>query len=253
MLSRNFRLQKVGDLNWLKKNYVFSRISFSIDELIVLNVTRGDKDEELFEQHVKELTGECFIPIAAGGGIRQVEQARSLLRSGADKVVLNTSILTDPVLVHIIASEFGQQCIVASVDIRKEHSEYYIYIENGERKLQISVSEYLSEIIKLPIGEIYLNSIDRDGTGQGYLIELLDFIPEGITIPLIIAGGAGKYHHLSEGLKEDRVDAVATAHLFNFVGDGLTKSRDELIKEKFDLPIWDISKMKQLKEIFINY
>ena len=94
----------------------------------------------------------------------------------------------------------------------------------------------------MPIGEIYYNSIDRDGTGQGYLMEMLDILPDVISIPIIIAGGAGKYHHLSEGLKNDQVDAVATAHLFNFVGDGLIKAREGLLEEGYDLANWATNK-----------
>src|SRR5687768_4666363 len=92
MLSRNFRLQKVGDLRWLQKNYNFSSIAFSIDELIVLDVTRGERNNAIFCDHLKKLTEGCFIPIAAGGGIRSVEYAKMLLRSGADKVVINTPL-----------------------------------------------------------------------------------------------------------------------------------------------------------------
>ena len=106
MLSRNFRLQKVGDLQWLKKNYNFSHIAFSIDELIILDVTRGERNEEKFHDHVRSLNEECFIPIAAGGGIRTLEQARRLLRSGADKVVINTLLAENSSVITKISKEF---------------------------------------------------------------------------------------------------------------------------------------------------
>ena len=107
VLSRNFRLQKVGDLRWLKENYDFSRVAFSIDELIILDVSRGDRDEEKFREHVGSLSEECFIPIAAGGGIRNVEQARQLLYSGADKIVVNSLLSNDEDVIQEIAFEFG--------------------------------------------------------------------------------------------------------------------------------------------------
>ena len=237
-LSRNFRLQKVGNLEWLKKNYVFSRISFSIDELVILNVTRGEKNEDLCRSHVRTLSEECVIPIAAGGGILNIDQAKKLLRSGADKVVINTPLYSSPELVYSLSEEFGSQCIVASVDVKNMDGDYSIWIENGSRKIEIEVKEYLLNLANMPIGEIYFNSIDRDGTGQGYLMKMLDILPDDISVPVIMAGGAGKYHHLSEGLKNDQVDAVATAHLFNFVGDGLIKARDGLIEEGYDLAKW---------------
>ena len=240
-LSRNFRLQKVGNLEWLKKNYVFSRISFSIDELVVLNVTRGEKDEDLFRTHIRTLSEECFIPIAAGGGIRNIDQAKKLLRSGADKVVINTPLYSSPKLVNSLSEEFGSQCIVASVDVKNMDENYSIWIENGSKEIEIDVKEYLMNLANMPIGEIYYNSIDRDGTGQGYLMKMLDLLPEDISVPVIIAGGAGKYHHLSEGLENDQVDAVATAHLFNFVGDGLIKARNGLLEEGYDLAKWAIN------------
>ena len=106
MLSRNFRLQKVGNLNWLKKNYNFSKIAFSIDELIILDVTRGNRDEKKFQKHIYSLTEECFVPIAAGGGIRTLEQAQNLLHSGSDKVVVNTLIYKNPQVIRKIAEEW---------------------------------------------------------------------------------------------------------------------------------------------------
>jgi cyclase len=126
MLSRNFRLQKIGDLQWLKKNYNFSHITFSIDELIILDVTRGERNEELFHEHVRLLNEECFVPIAAGGGIREVEQARKLLHSGADKVVINTLLIEDVDVISEIAKEFGQQSIVASVDVKLINGEFTV-------------------------------------------------------------------------------------------------------------------------------
>ena len=110
MLSRNFRLQKVGNLHWLQTNYNFSHISFSIDELIVLDVTRGEKKPDEFCAALKQLTEGCFVPIAAGGGVRTIETARNLLRSGADKVIVNSTLYEKNGFVSHLASEFGQQC-----------------------------------------------------------------------------------------------------------------------------------------------
>lgn len=249
MLSRNFRLQKVGNLLWLKKNYDFSRIAFSIDELIVLDVSRSERDDEAFRGHVKALTEEGFVPITAGGGIRSVEQARGLLRSGADKIVVNSLPATDPALVPVLASEFGRQCIVASVDARSSADGYEAWTENGGRRIDRPLSEWLRTVVDLPVGELYLNSMDRDGTGQGYDFALLDHLPRPMPIPLILAGGAGKHQHLADGLSDRRVDAVATAHLFNFVGDGLELARAGLIAGGHHLPVWDRNAARELKDI----
>lgn len=240
MLSRNFRLQRVGDLRWLEKNYNFSHIAFSIDELIVLDVSRGARDIHSFCEHLKALTKGCFVPIAAGGGLRTVEQAKILLRSGADKVVVNTALFENSDLIHELAALFGQQCIVASIDIKKStKGDYQIWIENGSKLVEGSSIDWIANISHHKVGELYFNSMDRDGTGQGYDLKILDCLPVPMPLSVILAGGAGNFHHLAEGLSETKVDAVATAHLFNFVGNGLELARNRLFERQFNLARWD--------------
>lgn len=246
MLSRNFRLQKVGDLKWLQTNYDFSHISFSIDELIVLDVSRGERNTEVFCEALKKLAEGCFVPIAAGGGVRTIEHARALLLSGADKVVVNTPFYENKVFISELASEFGQQCVVASVDVKRaSDGSYQTWVESGGRCLEGSAVDWIKQITNSAVGEIYLNSIDRDGTGQGYDLQLLDLLPSDMPKPVILAGGVGNATHLAEGLADPRVDAVATAHLFNFVGDGLKQARQSLIAGGVVLPIWDIQLLEQ--------
>lgn len=240
MLSRNFRLQKVGDLKWLKTNYDFSQVSYSIDELIVLDVTRGARHAESFYTALKALAEGCFIPISAGGGIRSIEHARGLLRSGADKVVVNSLLYESAELVRELAAEFGQQCVVASMDIKSSSDgSFRVWTESGARCVDGEASDWINKVAQNSVGEIYLNSVDRDGTGHGYEMKLLDLLPAEMTKPVILAGGAGNAAHLAQGLADSRVDAVATAHLFNFVGDGLKKARMSLIAGGVDLPVWD--------------
>jgi cyclase len=241
MLSRNFRLQKVGNLEWLQSNYNFSHISYSIDELIVLDVTRGKKSSDDFCLTLKKLTQNCFVPIAAGGGIRNIEDARNLLRSGADKVVINSPLYDQSRLASQLASEFGQQCVVASMDIKAElDGGYKVWSECGTKQLDGTAAEWVARVVEDDVGELYLNSINRDGTGRGYDLGLLDLLPTNITLPVILAGGVGNASHLAQGLANPHVDAVATAHLFNFIGDGLKKARKSLISSGIDLPFWDI-------------
>lgn len=241
MLSRNFRLQIVGNLKWLKENYDFSQISYSIDELVVLDVTRGEKNHEDFCTALKFLTDGCFVPIAAGGGVSRIETARMLLRSGADKVVVNSELYTSNGLVRDLASEFGQQCLVGSIDVKSSADGLYqAWSENGVKCEAGPAKYWIEKIINDPVGEVYLNSMDRDGTGQGFDLGLLDLLPKGVSKPIILAGGAGNASHLVEGLGDSRVDAVATANLFNFVGDGLKKARQTLVADGIVLPMWDV-------------
>jgi cyclase len=246
MLSRNFRLQKVGSLQWLKTNYNFSHISYTIDELIVLDVTRGKKNSEQFCTALKLLTEGCFVPIAAGGGVRTIEGARNLLRSGADKVVVNSALYENNGFIRCMASEFGQQCVVASMDIKSAPAgSYQAWSESGSKCLEGSAAKWIEQVVQDDVGELYLNSMDRDGTSQGYDLALLDLLPVNMPKPVILAGGVGNATHLAAGLAESRVDAVATAHLFNFVGDGLKKARQSLISGGVELPLWDIQLLEQ--------
>jgi cyclase len=239
MLSRNFRLQKVGGLNWLQRNYNFADVAFYIDELIILDVSRGERDLEAFCNAIQEISAGCFAPIAAGGGVSSLDSARRLLRSGADKVVLNSALWDDPLLVVTIAEEFGRQCVVASIDVKATDSgRYAVYTRNGSYLLEMSAREALERYKDARIGEVYLNSIDRDGTGHGYDFETLGLLPEGWNTPVILAGGVGNANHFAGGLQDSRVDAVATAHLFNFVGDGLKKARHMLIGADAQLAYW---------------
>lgn len=247
MLSRNFRLQAVGDLAWLERNYDFRTTATSIDELIVLDVSREPHDRAAFLDHVARLNDDCFVPIASGGGIRTIAAAHALLRSGADKVVVNTALHRDPELVRRLAVEYGQQCIVASVDARRSGDDVVAMVDNGSERVPGSLSEHLSRVADLPVGEIYLNSIDRDGTGQGFDLDLLAHVPHGIPVPLILAGGASKPQHFAEGLRVPTVDAVATAHLFNFIGDALERSREHVIESGHRLPRWDRELLRSLE------
>lgn len=240
MQSRNFRLQKVGNLNWLEKNYKFQNIAFSLDELVVLNATRINKSITDFASTVENLVNDVFIPIAAGGGIRTMEDAELLFKSGADKIVLNTLLYQDPDLVQLLIKRYGSQSIVASIDYKKSNNCFEVYINDGVTKIDMNLDDYLIYLEKLEVGEIYLNSIDKDGTGFGYDFDTIEKFESKIKTPLIIAGGAGNQSHFKDGLKYKNVSAVATANLFNFIGDGLPKAREKLIELGENIANWNV-------------
>jgi cyclase len=240
MLSRNFRLQKVGDLIWLKENYNFSKVSKYIDELIVLDVSREKRDLDNFCSTLRSLAENCFVPIAAGGGIKSVSHAKQLLRSGADKVVINSQIFLDNDFIGSLAREFGQQCIISSIDIKLDsNGKYAVYSNNGTVRELEDPAHWLAKIDKLPVGEIYMNSIDKDGTGQGLDFNLLELIPNKMTKSVILAGGVGNAKHIQLGLDENRIDAVGTANLFNFIGNGLKEARASILASGVILPTWN--------------
>lgn len=241
MQSRNFRLQKVGNLTWLERNYKFQKIAFSLDELVVLNATRDNKSIIDFAETISKLVNDVFIPIAAGGGIRSMEDAELLFNSGADKIVLNTVLIEDPALVTNLVKKYGSQSVVASVDYKLNAGKNEVYNRDGSNKLDLTLEGYLSHIASLEVGEIYLNSIDKDGTGFGYDFESIIELKDKIGLPLIIAGGAGNEKHLIDGLKLDGVSAVATANLFNFIGDGLPNARNHIINSGENIANWDLN------------
>lgn len=240
MLSRNFRLQRIGDLGWIQRHYDFSQISHAIDELVVLDVTRENRDLEVFCGVLKSLTYGNFIPITAGGGVKDIDSARTLLRSGADKITINSSLFEESSLAKSLAEEFGEQCVVASIDVKRSKSgDYQVCTHNGEVTQAISVEKLFRDLLNENVGELYLNSVDRDGTGQGLDVAILDLLPAEFKKPVILAGGVGNADHLLLGLKDQRLDAVATANLLNFVGDGLSKARQAITSSGIVLPMWN--------------
>lgn len=238
MQSRNFRLQRVGDLRWLERNYHFQRISFSLDELIVINATRDVKSIQTFAAVISELVNEVFIPLTAGGGIRTMQDAELLFNNGADKILVNSILIENSYLVKDLIQKYGSQSLVASIDYRTIDGKQVVFTNYGSREVEMSLEQYIIYLESLDVGEIYLNSIDKDGTGFGYDLEIINQLTENISKPLIIAGGAGNEKHLLEGLQIPGVSAVATANLFNFIGDGLPKARKQIIESGENLAVW---------------
>lgn len=240
VLSRNFRTQQIGDVYWLERNYDFSRVAFFIDELIVLNVSRDFQDQQGFRNALEHVAKGCFAPISAGGGIRTIEDAEHLFSSGADKIVLNSALYENPELVREITTRWGRQATVGSLDARKSQ-ESYAFFSHGGRVGQPSsaVRKVFKERL---VGEIYLNSIDRDGTGQGLDLDLVNFLQSlnSPNTPLIVAGGAGRPEHLLFALNHPGVNAVATANLLNFVGDGLRRARKLVAESGIPMASWEL-------------
>ena len=237
--SRNFRLQRVGDEKWLENNYQFSRIAHSLDELILIDATKSKKNILKFSSTISKIVENVFIPICAGGGIRSITDAEILFNSGADKIILNSILFENPNLVLELVEIYGTQSIVASIDYKIKGDSSFVFIKDGTKQINMDLPSYIQYIQKLGIGEIYLNSIDKDGTGFGYDFETIHKVIDFINVPLIIAGGAGNESHLIDGLEINYVNAVATANLFNFVGDGLINARIKMIEKGQNIVNWN--------------
>ncbi len=248
--SRNYNLQKVGNTDWLKKNYNFRNIAFYIDELIILNVSRKEKNNQIFIEDIKKISEFCFVPISVGGGIKNLDDASFFLKNICDKILINSEILKNHKIINQVANIFGEQSIIIGIDLKKENNSYFQYINNGQEIVEEKPEIIIEKISKLNFGELFLNSIDKDGTCTGLNYEMLNIVPEKFNKPIILSGGTGNYKHIYEGLNAKNVSAIATANLLNFVADGLIKTRNELLEKKIPFPEWNIDRLRNLEKIY---
>jgi cyclase len=237
--SRNFRLQRVGDLKWVHENYDFDSIARAIDELVVLDVASSEaSDIEALAAQVRRLGDQCFMPIAAGGGIRNVAHAHKLFLAGADKIVLNSAYFEAPQLVRELVRTYGAQSVVASIDFRLQDGVRRVYSRGGTRDTGLTLEQAIELVQEVGAGELYLTSVERDGTGDGYDLESLAIAARLASMPVIASGGAGNHVHFVEALGSRAINAVSTANLFNFMGDGLRDARNEMLQAGVSLSVW---------------
>ena len=224
MLSRNFRLQRVGDINWLLRNYEIRRVSQGIDELIILDVSAPESNRDLFYSDVARVVEECFIPVAVGGNLRTLQDIDECFAAGSDKIVLNRAFFEFPALCIDAATKYGSQAVIAGIDVADESFSTQLKI-NRHAVARDSLAEHVRAVSALGAGELLIQSIARDGTGSGVDLSLVQSSASGST-PLILMGGVGQPEHISQALLHEGVDAVATANLFNFIGSTLVEARD---------------------------
>lgn len=234
-LSRNFRLQRVGDARWLVDKFRFATIGKFVDEIVVLDVSRDPAikrcQSDAFLGAVSHLMKETFVPLTIGGGLRSISDARACFSAGADKILFNTPAITQPDLVRDCVSLYGSQAVVVGVDVHREDSAYVSKLSNCQ-VAGLPLQQHLQCIEELGVGEVLVNSIDRDGTGVGFDSELISQCLS-LPVPLIVAGGAGKPEHFAAMLALPNVEAAATGNLFNFIGRGFESVRTHLLDKGF--------------------
>jgi cyclase len=186
------------------------------DELVFLDITASHENRNIMLDVVARTAVGIYMPLTVGGGIRSIEDVRRLLRAGADKVSLNTAALERPALIREAAERFGSQCIVVAIDARARGKGWEVYTHGGRRPTGRDAIEWAREATRLGAGEILLTSMDRDGTKDGYDLELTRAISTGVDVPVIASGGAGSLEHLWEGLVEGGADAALAASIFHF-------------------------------------
>jgi cyclase len=188
------------------------------DELVFLDITASSDGRDTMIDVVSRTAEQVFIPLTVGGGIRAVDDARRLLRAGADKVSVNTAAVQRPQLIAEIAGEFGAQCCVCAIDAKRRPGGlgFEVYLHGGRTATGIDALSWAVEAVQLGAGEVLLTSMDRDGTGDGFDLELTSAVSEAVPVPVIASGGVGRLDHLVEGVLEGGATGVLAASIFHF-------------------------------------
>jgi len=187
------------------------------DELIFLDITASHEKRETIVELARRTADNVFIPFTIGGGIRSVEDAQAVLDAGADKVSVNSSALARPELLGELAAQFGAQCVVIAIDAKREEDGWGVYVNGGRVRIEDrDAVSWAAEAVELGAGEVLLTSMDRDGTNDGYDIELTRAVAAAVTVPVIASGGAGDLEHLSAAITDGGADAVLCASIFHY-------------------------------------
>jgi cyclase len=205
---------------------------WSIDELVALDVTRPEHgDREHFYEAVSRLASDCFVPLAVGGGIRTVDDARLLLNVGADKVVVNTGALESPALITDLARAYGAQCVVVAMDV-KRHADgrYEVYSTFGMKPTGKDPAGWAREAEALGAGEILVTAIEKDGSLEGYDNVLNRLVAAAVSVPVLVAGGAGQWQHFVDAFKMAGASAVCTTNIYHFTETSILSAKRYLAK-----------------------
>ena len=186
------------------------------DELVFYDITASAEARGTMVDVVRRTAEEVFIPLTVGGGVRTLEDARELLRVGADKVSVNTAAVARPELVAELSHEFGAQCVVVGIDVRQVAGGFEVFTHGGRKPTGLDAVSWAAECERLGAGEVVLNSMDRDGTKDGFDLELTRLVTEACNLPVVASGGVGTLDHFVEGAVEGQADAVLAASVFHY-------------------------------------
>ena len=205
-------IKDAGDPVELAKRYLLE----GADELVFLDISATIERRKTQVELVKRVAKEINIPFTVGGGINTLDDAREIIKAGADKISINSSAVNKPELISEIASEFGKQCVVVAIDTRFENTEWSVYVSGGKIATGIKTIDWAKKVEQLGAGEILLTSMNNDGTKSGFAIDILEEISKTLTIPIIASGGAGKKEHFKEVFEKTQVSAALAASIFHF-------------------------------------
>jgi cyclase len=187
------------------------------DEMVFFDITASAQGRATMVEVIERTADQCFMPLTVGGGIRTVADMSAMLKAGADKVSINSSALADPTLIQAGAEKFGSQCIVVSIDARRVGPEKWeVFAQGGRRATGLDAQSWAEQAAQLGAGEIVLNSIDADGTKEGFDLEITRRISKAVSVPVVASGGAGTLQHMADVLAAGQADAVLAASIFHF-------------------------------------
>lgn len=204
-------LRDAGDPVEIAKRYNVE----GADEVVFLDITASSDKRAITLDVVKKTAEQVFIPLTVGGGIRTVDDMRTLLKAGADKISINTAAVLNPQLIHDGSRKFGNQCIVVAIDAKKENDSWKVYTHGGRTRTDLDVIKWAQKCVELGAGEILLTSMDKDGTKNGYDLKLMEQVTKVVDVPVIASGGAGNKEHFVDVCKKG-ASAVLAASLFHF-------------------------------------
>ena len=217
-------LRDAGDPVELAKRYDAE----GADELVFLDITASSEGRDTIVEVVARAADELFIPLTVGGGVRSLADARALLRAGADKVAVNSAAIARPGLVAELAGTFGAQCVVVAIDVRRREGGFEVYTHGGRQPTGLDALTWAVLAERLGAGELLVTSMDRDGTEEGYDLELLSELNGAISVPLVASGGVGNLEHLAEGARAG-ADAVLAASIFHYGRFTIAEAKDYLL------------------------
>ena len=199
------------------------------DELVFLDITASNEERKIMLDVVERTASECFMPLTVGGGLRNLEDIRTMLNAGADKVSLNTAAVLNPQLISDASDKFGNQCIVVAVDAKKtSENQWQVFTHGGRNDTGKDLIDWVKEVERRGAGEILLTSMDADGTKDGYDLALNRQVSESVGIPIIASGGAGNLDHLADAVTKGKANAVLAASIFHFGTYSIAEAKEHL-------------------------